>query len=578
MTDKKHSQPGIKQPGLWSGILLRDLGPWLPELLSVTFFINVLALATPLFVLQVYDRVVFKASISTLQGLLLGMAIVVVFDFILKISRVRFFQSIAVKNDILLSEKIFTRIFNLPLRNMEEKALWHWQSLFHDAQLIRNVLSGAPATLLIDLPFAFLFLLVIMMIAAPLWWIFVVAMVFFILMAIFSQVIVNYQAKKEHKHSTEKDTLLADLLKHRESVGMMALQDYCKSHWINKQQQTIESSLQRGKAIDFFRTLSQSMTMILTITITSYGALAILEQQMTIGTLIAANMLGLRLIQPFVQLVEQWKAIMQSSQALKRLNEFMDLPQIKTASVTEIPVGQGLISFKDLSFSYSIQGNPAIDGLSGNIGPNGLHILMGNNGSGKSSLLKLLAGLYQPNEGITKIDGADICQFTPEQLHQKIAYLPQRIEMFQTSIFENIQIGCLSSSKEQIIDMAIKTGLHQHIIALPDGYDTLITDDNRGLSGGLIQRIAICRVLLGQPQIILLDEPHNNLDQFGELGLLSLLKELSRDHTILISSHSQNFLSRADSIVILEAGKVAIAGPAQAVINHLNEANKDKTK
>jgi len=126
--------------------------------------------------------------------------------------------------------------------------------------------------------------------------------------------------------------------------------------------------------------------------------------------------------------------------------------------------------------------------------------------------------------------------------------------------------------------MAVKTGLHQHVIALPDGYDTLINDDNRGLSGGLIQRIAICRVLLGQPQIILMDEPHNNLDQNGELGLLSLLKELSIDHTILVSSHSQHFLSQADSIVILETGKVAIAGSAQAVIKHLNEINRDKIK
>jgi len=237
----------------------------------------------------------------------------------------------------------------------------------------------------------------------------------------------------------------------------------------------------------------------------------------------------------------------------------------------------------DFFLRYNLsQSNPAIDGLSGNIGPKGLHILMGNNGSGKSSLLKLLAGLYHPDEGLIKIDGADIRQFTPKQLHQKIAYLPQRIEMFQASIFENIQMGCLSSSKEQIITMAVKTGLHQHVTALPDGYDTLISDDNRGLSGGLIQRIAICRALLGKPQLILMDEPHNNLDQNGELGLLSLLKELAKKHTILISSHSQHFLSQADSIVILEAGKVAIAGPAQAVIKHLNgvtdEAAKDKSK
>jgi len=338
-----------KKSNLWSDIMKQDLLPWLTELVSVSFFINLLALATPLFVLQVYDKVVFKASITTLQGLVIGMVFVILFDFILKITRTRFLQSVAARNDMVLSEKIFSNLFNLPLKKIEEKELWHWQSLFQDAQLIRNVLSGAPATLIIDLPFSLLFLLVISIIAPPLWWIFLIAIILFITMTLLAQRIVSHRTKQEHLHGSTKDKLLADLLKHRESVNTMALQAHWSSIWIDKQKNSIEASIHRGKAVDFFRTLSQSMMLILTVTITSFGALAILQQEMTIGTLIAANMLGSRLIQPFVQLVEQWRTLIQSRDAIKRLNQFLEFPQNKMDSATDIPEGSGQLSFNDLS-------------------------------------------------------------------------------------------------------------------------------------------------------------------------------------------------------------------------------------
>lgn len=571
--------PPIKQRriNLWGGILWRDLGPWISELISVSFFINLLALATPLFVLQVYDRVVFKASLTTLQGLVIGMAIVVCFDFILKITRARFFQSVAAKNDYLLSEQLFSKLFRLPLRILEEKNFWHWQSLFQDAQLVRNVLSGSIAALIIDLPFSILFFLVIIMIAPPLWWIIILAMIFFILLALVSQVVIRKRSESEHQNLHDNEKLLADLIKNRESVSQMALYDFWHATWTRSKQQGIESSIYRGRAVDTFRTLSQSMMVVFTVTLTSFGALAILQQEMTIGTLIAANMLGSRLIQPFVQLVEQWKVILQAKQAIKRLNQFINLSQNKVETATEIPTGPGKISFQQLRFSYTSQENtdanipPAIDGLNGHIGPGGLHLLMGKNGSGKSSLLKLIASIYPPAEGEILLDGADLRQLTPTQLQKRFGYLPQRLEMFQTSIFENIRIGCLDCNQEDIIAMANKTGLHEQVIQLPNGYDTQINDDNRGLSGGLIQRIAITRALLGEPQIILMDEPTNNLDQIGEQQLIELLKEMSSRHTILVTSHRQRFMSYADSIVLLEQGRVAIAGPAKAVIQHLTE-------
>jgi ABC-type bacteriocin/lantibiotic exporter with double-glycine peptidase domain len=584
LTDANANQKVIEQQkssSIWKSIFSRDLLPHLTELLSVSFFINLLALATPLFVLQVYDRVVFHAGITTLQGLVIGMLLVLLFEAFLKITRIRFFQVVSARNDYSLSKKVLNKIYQLPLHQLESKPFWYWQSLFNDAGMVRNVLGGSVATLLIDLPFSLIFLGVTMIIAPALWWVFIVVLIVFIVLAIVSERIIHHQAVRERKIANKRDTYLSDYINNRQAIKMLAVEQTVESKWSEKQLQTMEASISRGKTVDVFRVISQSMTMLFTVTLTSLGALAILEQQMTIGALIAANMLGSRLINPFVQLVEQWRVLIQFKQALRRIEKLLNEPVDKTDAVVDVRVDEGRFTLKTLRYIYEDKEVPAIHDIDGNIGPNGLHILMGRNGCGKTTLLKLLSGFYRPSQGHIKLDEYDIRQLTSEQLHANIGFLPQHPQLIHGSVYENIALGGRQlktpdnshnmASQDEVIAIAKIVDLHDSVTALPNGYDTIINSDNHNLSGGVIQKIALARTLLGNPRVLLLDEPSNNLDQASQSSLFKSLKDYSKTHTVIVASHSPELLNLADTILLLEQGKVAVAGPAQQVIAYLQK-------
>ena len=559
-------------------ILQGYVGPYLKDILSVTLFINLLALATPIFVLQVYDRVVFHAGITTLKGLVLGMVIVVVFDYVLKITRARLFQSIAARCDVKLTDVLFNKLFVLPLRTLEQKGAWHWQSLFDNANVIRNVLSGSVAALAVDLPFAILFLFLVIYIAPPVAWVVVTVLVLFLMLAFISEKMIQHASSDEGKKQQARSRLMSDMLGARETVKMLGLREKWKQHWDVKHHEVVSASLKRGRYADFYRVIAQSMTMIFTVAMTSVGALAILEQELTIGALIAVNMLGSRLIGPLVQLVEHWRTFLQFTNAVSGIDEFLDLEEDNDEGTISLPAGDGVLQLKQLTFSYIPEQQPAINGLSGNIGPKGMHAIIGPNGSGKSTLLKLLSGFYSPDTGNIFLDKADLNQFSVQQLHQRIAYLPQRPELFHGSIYENIKMGAVDATEEEVMAAARKTLLHEQITKLPDGYETQVLEGGKGLSGGLLQRIALARTLIGKPAVLLLDEPTNNLDRETEHALTTGLKELSRDTTVIIASHSPTILAIADSILVLAEGKVGMAGAAKEVLERLGYINKQVAK
>ena len=560
-----------KKTRIGAFIRKNDLFPYFTELFSISFFINLLALATPIFVLQVYDRVIFHAGTTTLQGLVLGMIIVLIFDAVLKITRIRFFQSISAKNDFSIAEKIYDKLYRLSLQKLESKPFWYWQSLFRDAGMIRNVLGGTVATLLVDLPFSLLFLLVTILIAPPLWWVFITFLILFVVLALVSEKMIHSHALKERQVSSERDTHLSDLINKRESIKILSSENYLKKQWAENHFQTMKASLSRGKSADFYRVMSQSMTLLFTICITSMGALAILEQQMTIGALIAANMLGSRLISPYVQLVEHWRTLTQFQQALNRVDQFLDENEDKNNIAVDVPIGPGKFFLNNIIFSYNEHESPAINNIDGGIGPNGLHILMGRNGCGKTTLLKLLSGFYKPLKGVVSLDEYDMRQFTSEQLHHRIGYLSQQPQLIQGSVFENITLGTVNADQDSVIEVSKLIDLHDSISELANGYDTVIQSDHHGLSGGFIQKIALARTLLAKPKILLLDEPSNNLDQTSENKLLTTLKEYAKNNTVIVASHSSALLNNADTILVLEQGKVAIAGPAKQVLEHLKK-------
>jgi ATP-binding cassette subfamily C protein LapB len=564
-----HEEVGDSPNRRWLRDALSGARGALRDALLVSLFVNLLALAAPVFVLQVYDRVVFHAGISTLQGLVAGMAIVILFDYVLRQARSRIFQSVAVRLDISVGRTLYDKIMGLPLRVLEGRPAAYWQALFRDADTVRNALSGPSAALLTDLPFAVLFLILIFVLAPPVAWVLVICLMLFVLLAWRSGRAMRESAERERESTQSRDGLLSELIAARTTVKALALGEALKPRWEDRHAAAISLSRERGQATDGHQVLASAMTMLTTVSMTSIGALAILDQRMTIGSLIAANMLGSRLISPFTQLVGQWRVLTQVRQAVARLDGVFALAHERTETAVSLGRPKGQIRLDAVSFAYDGRGGPVLDGIDGRIGPGGLHGVIGRNGCGKSTLLKLIAGLYVPQTGRVLLDEADIKQFTRRDLAGWVAYLPQECVLFAGTIRDNIAVADPAAGDAQVIEAAERALVHQYVIDQPDGYATTLAECGGRLSGGLRQRIALARTFLGAPPVLLLDEPTSNLDNDAERDLAQVLREMARTSTIVVVTHSPALLNACDSILVLDGGRVAMAGPVRDVMQRL---------
>jgi len=550
----------------WLREVVRPLAPRWRELVVYAFFVNLLGLAAPIFVLQVYDRVVFQGGLATLQGLAIGMALAIAFDFVLRQGRSRLMQRVALRVDIAVGRRIYEKLSLLPLRTLESKPAAHWLSLFREANELRNLLGGPTAVLLVDIPFAVLAIALIFVIAAPVVWVLALALVAFVLLAWASSRRVQALSRTERDAMLARDALLSELTAGRTTVKALALEERLRPLWEERFARTIEGALARGSSADGYGNLSLALSVATTVVMTAVGAIAILEQSLTIGGLIAANMLSGRVIAPLNQLVAAWRGVATFRQAVRRLGAFFAEPEERRESTLDLGRPKGEIRLENATFSYDDHARPALEGASITFRAGAIHAMIGRNGSGKSTLLKLIHGLYAPSEGRVLIDGADVQQFTRAELARWIGYVPQECFLFAASVRDNIAKGRPEATDAEIIAAAERAGVHEYVIDLPDGYATDIGEAGQRLSAGQRQRLAIARALLGDPPVLLLDEPTASLDRQAEEDLRATLVALAGDHTILIATHSPILLGAAQGAAVLDRGRIVQAGPAAEVI------------
>ncbi len=535
----------------------------------MSFFVNVLALAVPAFTMQVYDRVVYHAGISTLQGLALGMLFVLAFDYVLRQSRSRIMQRVALRVDVIVGKQIFDKFMSLPMKTLESKPGAHWQSLFRDVDIVRNTLSGASAILMADLPFAILFLGVIFVIAPAIAWVLLILLPIFVVVAWRSASVMSEANREERETTQSRDGLIAEIIAGRTTIKALALDRAMRPIWEQKHAENIERSILRGGKSDTFTNLGGTLTMLTTICMTSIGAIAIIDQRLTMGGLIATNMLSGRLIGPLNQLVQQWRTYSNFRQAVERLGQMFNEPSERIESEVKLDKPRGEIAVENATFSYAEGAAPVVDNVTLKIEQGGVNALVGRNGSGKTTLLKILQGLYLPTSGRVLLDGADISQFSRSELATWIGYVPQENVLFAGSVRDNIAHRIPDASDDEIVRAAKAAGIHQFIIDLPDGYASEIGEAGQRLSGGQRQRISIARALVGEPPVLLLDEPSSSLDRQAEHDLRKTLEEIGKTCTVVIVTHSPILLSACRDLAALDRGRVALAGPASEILPRL---------
>lgn len=560
------SAPAAKHSGGWIGLALGSVTPILAQLAFASVAINLLSLSLPIFVVQIYDRVIPHAGVETLKGLFIGVLALIVFDFLLRQARSRLVRMVALRVDASISAALFARASGLPLRELEARSEAEWRHCLRDSDVLRDAVAGPTVLLMVDLPFFLMFILAIGYLAPPLAWTLLALTPVYLGLALLSSRMIRRASRAEQKAGLDKDRLTGEVVSGRATVKGLGLGPALTERWEGAQAALIRSAARRGGYVDDFNNLGASLALLTSALLSTVGALAIIDQQMTIGGLIAANMLAGRALQPVTQLISLWRGIERYQDAAARVNALLARRPERERGEVARPRPLGEIRLEKVSFAYEPEGPPALDKVSLRFAPGRMTGIFGANGGGKSTLLKAILGLYAPTSGRVLLDGADLAQFGREEIARWIGYTPQEPFLFAGTIRDNIARGRPDVSDAAVLRAAERAAAAPFIDALPDGFAAEVGEGGRRLSSGQRQRLALARALVEDPPILLLDEPSANLDAEAEAALIARLTELKAGRAVIVVSHSRAMLEACDTLVVLNEGRVAISGRGEEIL------------
>lgn len=532
--------------------VIRSALPLLKRAALLSIFVNLVALFPAVFSLQVYDRVIYRSGLNTLTALLIGMGILLAADLILRSFRARVLRVAAVKIDGQIASKLMNKILSIPLRQLEARSTAAWYSLFKDVDTVRVVWSGAVAMTILDLPFAILAIGLIATIAMPVLPVVLIGLVCLAALSWYSSGEFRKRRVEEFSRARRRDEVLAEVCRGREAIKSLVQDDSAKRAWVSSYNSWGQESFQKNGEMEDQRELSVSIMLCVNVAITAVGAYAVINQWMTVGGLIASNMLAAKAIGPLAALTGHWRSIAHSREATDRLNKVFAADEEKQHTGLNLPMPSGALRLENVSYQHVGAQKEVVKSVSAQIGPRGIYGLAGDNGAGKSTLLKLLRGLYEPQSGRVLLDEYDLSQFSRQELAKWIGFLPQTSQLFEGTIVENLRRSNPDASDEQILLAAKRSGAHEFIAKMPDGYMTQVGEGGNRLSGGQRRRVAITQAFLSDAPVLLLDEPTNDLDFAAETHLMAVFKSLATVKTIIMVTHSVRLMSICDKIIYLD--------------------------
>ena len=579
-TDKSQDSAISQTRGHWFWHTLWISFPIYRDILMASFAVNVFALASPMFTMNVYDRVVPNFAVDTLWVLATGVIVIMVLDGILRFLRTNFIEIAAKKSDIIISSRLFERVLDLRMEQAPRN-IGGFANNLREFDSIRNFLTSSVMLFLVDLPFTALFLLVINYIGGNL---VVVPIAMMSILLIYTLLIKNplYQSTiASFQDSAKKNAILVEAIAGLRDIKLLNAAGRFQWTWEN----IVGSLANKGIKARFLSSSISTITALLVqlnnVLIVAYGVYLIHDGLLSMGGLIAAVILASRTIAPMGQVValisqyEQTKVAYQSLQKLMKLE--VERPDgkefIRKQSV------EGTIEFKNVSFNYPGEEKPAVDGISFKLKTGERIGLIGRTGSGKSTLHKLLLGLFRPQNGRILIDDLDIQEMNPVFLRKNFSCLPQDFSLFSGTIRENITLKNPQASDEELLEAVKLGGLEDFIKSSPKGFDTLVAERGANLSGGQRQGVAVARAFITESPIILLDEPTSFMDGTTEQQVKQNLVQRFADKTVIISTHKNALLELVDRIIIVDNGKIAFDGSKEEFLKTFSQkVSPEKTK
>ena len=530
--------------------------------------INLFALATSVFSMTVYNKVIPAGAGDSMLALTIGITIVLAFDFALRLLR-GYFVDVAGQNiDRALGTAIFDRLVAMKLAD-RKGSNGAFAGLLREFETLREFFASATVVALVDVPFVLLFLAVIYAVAAPPAWVPLFAIPVVIGVARASQPLLGRLSQASLAEGLNKQGVIVETIAGLETVKSSQAGPLLAGRWRDAVAHHADVSLQQRLVASVALNVAasaQSIVYVLTVTV---GVALIAEQRLTMGALIAASMLSGRCVAPLGQIAALMTRLSHTLSAYRALDNVMSAAGETTGTPLRRGRMAGAISFRNVSFRYPGSTTRALDDVSFDIAPGERVAIIGRVGSGKSTIARLILGLYSPDDGAVSVDDADVRQLHPDDLRANIGAVLQDVVLLSGSIRDNIALGDPAVDDAAVIHAARLSGAHDFIGQLPSGYDLHLADRGEGLSGGQRQAIAVARALTRTRPILLLDEPTSAMDSTSENALISRLEGELAGRTVVLVTHRQSMLRLATRVIMVDAGRIVAAGPRDDVLKSL---------
>ena len=540
----------------------------LGEVLAASFFLQIFAVVSPLFFQVVIDKVLVHRSMSTLDVLVIGLVVLTVLEAVLETLRVYVFAHTTNRIDVELGARLFRHLMALPIAYFQTRRVGDSVARVRELENIRQFLTSSALTLVIDLLFTVVFLVVMFYYSTTLTWIVLASFPFYIGISAGATPLFRARLDEKFNRGSENQAFLVESVTGVQTLKAMAVEPQMQRRWEEQLAGYVAASF---RVLSLNNTASQAVQMInkLVIAATLYfGARLVISGDLTVGELVAFNMLAARVSTPVLRLAQVWQDFHQARVSIDRLGDILNtIPEPSfTPARAALPPIRGHVKFEHATFRYRIDGPEVLHDVSFSVEPGQVIGIVGSSGSGKSTITKLIQRLYVPESGRVLVDGVDLAMVDLSWLRRQIGVVLQENVLFNCTIRDNIALADPAMPMERVIEAAMLAGAHDFILELPEGYDTVVGERGSSLSGGQRQRIAIARALITDPRILILDEATSALDYESERAIQQNMRRISAGRTVFVIAHRLSTVRNASRIITLEHGRIVEDGSHDELI------------
>ncbi|MCP3401806.1 type I secretion system permease/ATPase [Bradyrhizobium sp. CCGB20] len=540
----------------------------LGEVLLASFFLQIFALVSPLFFQVVIDKVLVHRSLGTLDVLVAGIIAISIFEVVLGALRTYLFSHTTNRIDVELGARLFHHLLALPLSYFQARRVGDTVARVRELENLRNFITGSALTLVIDLFFTFVFLGLMAFYSPLLTAIVLASFPLYVVISAGATPLFRYRLDEKFKRGAENQSFLVESVTGVEALKAMAVEPQMQKRWEEQLAGYVASSFRvvnlgnvASQAVQFVSKINMALLLY-------FGAKLVIDGNLTVGELVAFNMLSGRVTAPVLRLAQLWQDFHQARLSVERLGDILNTmpePTHRTGR-SALPAIRGDIAFEHVGFRYRVDGPQILSDITLRIPAGQIVGIVGTSGSGKSTLGKLIQRLYLPESGRVLVDGNDLAAVDPTWLRRQVGVVLQENMLFNRSVRDNIALADPALPMERVVAAAKLAGAHDFILELQDGYDTVIGERGSTLSGGQRQRIAIARALTTNPRVLIFDEATSALDYESERVIQQNMREITAGRTVLIIAHRLSTVRTADRIITIERGRVVEDGSHDQLI------------